>query len=1669
MSRRPEDDSSVPESSRPSGLATVFRSLTNPKSIKPPPPLSASPAALPRADRINAMSTTSRELSTNHMNAFELLRNGSPNERISAANTLKFAIADYPLNPILDIWYAGKDLINPTNSSATRTAGWELLTECAKHPSSTDLERKEFFQTLSASANPEDFHLQLAALVDLTNHGRVLAGFDYDLLPLLTTWLQDVYNAARAARKSSHSGRNASGLVRGKTAASGEDQNFAQLFSFLLDVIKFSFNTADEPAVTDLIDTILTICMNTSQEDDLRSCINVLDAIVTFGFIPQSKLKDCVQVLSSIYSMVQGLQKNSWHTIANLCKSHNGQATVRIMLDILRNLESGVADKDSSREIRGSLAVLQKLLSKPAEKGYPAVPYALLVDGLSNTLRATKSLRVHVSILQLINSLFDDGQGHIHRLIIDEDWASSLVVAADCHRRIRDMSDSQQIVPHEEAQVASVHRELLTLVQRLDAVVKANSGDFIPRQTIIHFFTMVHTLLPDETAMTVLDYFQEFRCCSPSDLRWEENLDLVLEAFFSNRNRSSETRLRALQATMDAYQIVDLVGDGAEQNFVPRLAKSVLASIVEERDVLVLDAVMSLMVSVVVSCDMELFDFVVDALRTLVVGDRSKSAISSPAMSVSVSPINAEASMPRQPQPQSPSCVVTTAYVRMFLRTMNSHGEKSVKLYNVLVHIAKQSQCEVDARLAAMRLLFRLRADWAHRIFVTEDLDSASLATAMRRTDASSAKKQTAEASPALRLSRSEHITQPRASRGVSLGQTQIQERSAPTRIPSGARGFPGRQNQLWRYPDIDALPEKFSSLISPVLLSRSWIIGAEDDDKHDEDDNDDNDNDEKGGNDDKDDSDDSDDGDDDSEDDDGGDKNRHGEEEEEEGGGGGGGRGGGGDEEKEDKNEDEEQLHPNDKLHKVSVLNVNVWLETVLDILHGSDWEVYSFALVHLPSQLSNHAIFSAAIPQIQALRRMICEQIRTNNFQEPPFTSGLRRADVAICLFHSLTMILSYHEHFDKGDEDEIVKMFILGIGTWERTAKYCIHALSICCHELPLSTSKSLVQMLNQMAASITQPHVSVHILEFLACLSRLHHVYVNFRDDEYRIVFAICFRYLEYARDKRRSNRCSHSSEPSSAPATPSTGAMDAPQLAAPCEELPQYVHALAYHVILFWFLALKLQDRAAHVGWIARKLFSDSDNAAQTAEEQALTSIDFMQRVTFADVGESAEDPLFTEERFGEIVRKQWLIGNSIVTVKQATTAGWAQIIKRQPSGTSAYTIRETFKPPPPHQVENHFDVSRDGQASTDAVLPSHVLLQLLSPVPQSFESARPIPLPDDEAVDRAIRVFDRSSTVDSHKVGVVYIGEEQTEEAEILANVCGSSDYTDFLNNLGTLTKLKGATFNTQGLDREYDTDGQYTFCWRDRVTEIVFHVTTQMPTDLERDPQCTLKKRHIGNDFVNIIFNDSGKPFKFDTFPSQFNYVNIVIAPASRASFIASRWTSAFGGSRDQPFYRVQVLSKPGFPEISPASETKMISLKALPGFVRLVALNASVFCHVWNTREGGEHISSWSGRLREIKRLRERYGPKAATSAAPSPLPASSSHQGQFSESSRHSSSVRDSFTSLRRTSVATFFTSTSEQTSHRSSVLSTATSTNDTETGQNTTGIHSLVDSVDFSKWA
>ncbi|KAI1331954.1 hypothetical protein F5Y16DRAFT_209998 [Xylariaceae sp. FL0255] len=1574
-------------------LASVFKGLAGAaKLTKTSTTFAQSPTSpathLQIAEQLDSLPTSRHSLSAKHSALFDQLKNASLNERAAAASSLRLVVAEHPLSPVLDIWYAAKDLIAAQNPDTVRDAGWQLLTACVKHPSSSDLERKEYFQTISVRAHASDFHSQLKALVNLTNHGRDISGFDYDVFPLLSSWLEKNFDQVRFARSNA---KKSGSRSKGKSVVVKEEKDFSDLFAFVADVIKFNSILANDSAAEALVDVLLKICATTSTAEDIRACINILNSTITFGILPGSKLTECTTILSSIHCLVPNISKDAWHTMSILFRSHLGQATVRALLGILGGIPSlGDKKKDDVRAIRGSLSVLTKLVSKNSDKGYPLVPYSLLIDGLAKVADATTTWKIYLDILRLVNSLFSDARSGVRTMLTDEDWSLVFEVVLACSvGAITHLSKSSQTIAspqvseEPECPEGLIAKELSRLVSRIENILTDKQGALIQRQDCIQFFTKIHPVLPDSTVLVILKYFRELRCCFPSDAQWRINLDVVLDAFFKDKKRSTEVRTQALLTITEVYDLLELIESETEPGFVLNLVKRLLSSTADETNVDVLQGIVTFAVNVATTTDFSLFCYIVDTLHGIVSGDRGRQAM--PPFLTNTPP--SEYSESKSRSGQTPANVVTKGFVQIFLRVMNSDVDKSILIFNSLISIMKVNKNDTDARLTAMKLLFRVRADWANRIFITTDFETTTLATTLYRKEATMANKGTAEVSQQARSTRNDSAIPSRPIRGMSFTQGHNAERAQVHRSASIAKIRTTAPQQLWSLPDREALPEPPSISASLVLLSSISDTNPE-----------------------------------------------------------------------VAKAESQQALLP-----------MGLWLETILQLIqYGCDWEVYSFILVHLPSQLSNHAVFDRAAPQLQELRRLICDQIKQNSFQEPPAATVLRKADVAICLFHMLTMILSYHRHcqFKKADEDDIVWTFVQGISTWERSAKCCIHALTICCHELPSSTSKTLIPILQRMAQIITQPHVAIHILEFLACLSRLPDLYVNFRKEEFQIVFGICFRYLQYVREKKQTHRTSSGNDavhPVKVDSTPNTS-----------DDLPEYVYTLAYHVVIFWFLALKLGDRSGHVQWITKNLFTDVDGS-QVYDEQAQTAIDFMSRVTYADTNESAMDPLFTSDRFGQILKKQWVIGNCILTIEQAVTSGWAQVTKRQPSGTSSYMIRELFRPPPAHQqaIGDSRDSNLEGM---NQVLPSHILVQVFGPVAQFKDVSKPIPLPSDESIDMAIRVFDRNSTVDGHKVGVIYIGENQTEEAEILANISGSIEYVEFLNGLGTLTKLKGATFNTQGLDRQFDTDGEFTFCWRDRVTELVFHVTTQMPTNLEHDPQCTQKKRHIGNDFVNIIFNDSGLPFKFDTFPSQFNYVNIVITPESRASFVATRQRTP--KDVKDSFYRVQLMSKPGFPEISPASETKLLSLKALPHFIRLLALNASVFSLVWDNREGGENISSWGNRLREINRLRDKYAPKTGP-YGPTPSPPGTAHSASNSvngagmqlDVSRPGNTMRDSISSslsLRRSSVATFFTNSTEQNSHRSSMLSTTTTEN-TEMATTPTGGDKLSETMDFSKWA
>ncbi|KAG8557408.1 hypothetical protein GDO81_016628 [Engystomops pustulosus] len=256
--------------------------------------------------------------------------------------------------------------------------------------------------------------------------------------------------------------------------------------------------------------------------------------------------------------------------------------------------------------------------------------------------------------------------------------------------------------------------------------------------------------------------------------------------------------------------------------------------------------------------------------------------------------------------------------------------------------------------------------------------------------------------------------------------------------------------------------------------------------------------------------------------------------------------------------------------------------------------------------------------------------------------------------------------------------------------------------------------------------------------------------------------------------------------------------------------------------------------------------------------------------------------------------------------------------------------------------------------------PSFVFLQLYHSPFFGDESNKPILVPNTQTFERTMKLLDQIPSYDTHKIGVLYVGEGQIgNERAILSNEHGSYRYTQFLTGLGKLIELK----DTQpdkiflgGLDGCGD-DGQFTYCWHDDIMQVIFQITTFMP-NYEIDPYRCNKKRHVGNNFVNIVYNDSGEFYKLGTLKGQFNFVDVNIQPLDCDSNL------------------VTLQCRKDMEGLVDISVAKIVSDKNLPFLARQMALHANMASQVHHSRSNPTDIypSKWIARLRHIKKMRPK-----------------------------------------------------------------------------------------------
>ncbi|XP_046885096.1 signal-induced proliferation-associated 1-like protein 2 isoform X3 [Hypomesus transpacificus] len=129
-----------------------------------------------------------------------------------------------------------------------------------------------------------------------------------------------------------------------------------------------------------------------------------------------------------------------------------------------------------------------------------------------------------------------------------------------------------------------------------------------------------------------------------------------------------------------------------------------------------------------------------------------------------------------------------------------------------------------------------------------------------------------------------------------------------------------------------------------------------------------------------------------------------------------------------------------------------------------------------------------------------------------------------------------------------------------------------------------------------------------------------------------------------------------------------------------------------------------------------------------------------------------------------------------------------------------------------------------------------------------------------------------------HKVGVLYCRAGQSSEEEMYNNESAGPALEEFLDLLGQRVRLKGFTKYRAQLDNKTDSTGSHSLYTTYKDYELMFHVSSLLPYT-PNNRQQLLRKRHIGNDIVTIVFQEPGSlPFTPQNIRSHFQHVFVLV-----------------------------------------------------------------------------------------------------------------------------------------------------------------------------------------------
>eukprot|EP00357_Protocruzia_adherens_P037177 CAMPEP_0115004900 /NCGR_PEP_ID=MMETSP0216-20121206/19531_1 /TAXON_ID=223996 /ORGANISM="Protocruzia adherens, Strain Boccale" /LENGTH=334 /DNA_ID=CAMNT_0002371083 /DNA_START=67 /DNA_END=1071 /DNA_ORIENTATION=+ len=237
-------------------------------------------------------------------------------------------------------------------------------------------------------------------------------------------------------------------------------------------------------------------------------------------------------------------------------------------------------------------------------------------------------------------------------------------------------------------------------------------------------------------------------------------------------------------------------------------------------------------------------------------------------------------------------------------------------------------------------------------------------------------------------------------------------------------------------------------------------------------------------------------------------------------------------------------------------------------------------------------------------------------------------------------------------------------------------------------------------------------------------------------------------------------------------------------------------------------------------------------------------------------------------------------------------------------------------------------------------------------------------LKNSEGLLQAFQLLDKTPVYDTHKFAVISFSKasQLESEYEMYSEDRGAStDYFSFLTRLGKLFELTKASRELYlgGLDRQ-GRDGKYGIRWADNSSHVVFHVNSLINLEMnqtDEEMRIRQRKRHLGNDSVWIIWNETERPLNLDLIKSSCIMYFIIITNVANQ------------------LYRIKITCRNAQvrPEELLGSSSWLVSQDRLAKLTRKIAMCLDICCIT--CRNDQEVCTNYSSRLRQIKMIKARF----------------------------------------------------------------------------------------------